>query len=125
MKVVGYIRVSTREQAESKLSLQNQQEKIEAYAVARDLKLDRIYNDAAESAKDLKRPEVTALLEDVDRGRISHVIIFKLDRLTRSVGDLSGLLQRFEKRKVALLSVQDALDTRKMRNMRSDRRRSA
>lgn len=109
--VVGYIRVSTKEQAETKLSLTHQEEKIKAYAVSKDLDLGRVYNDAAESAKDLNRPAVQELLEDVDAGKISHVIIYKLDRLIRNVENLGYLIRTLEKKGVTLSSVQESLDT--------------
>jgi DNA invertase Pin-like site-specific DNA recombinase len=47
----------------------------------------------------------------VNSGKVQAVIVAKLDRLTRSVKDLCGLLELFEKRKVALISVAEALDT--------------
>lgn len=110
-QVVGYIRVSTREQAETKLSLQNQEEKLKAYAITQDLKIDRIFNDAAESAKDLKRPAVQELLELVHKGEISHLIVYKLDRLIRNVGDLSDLLRLFQKKGVTLSAVTETINT--------------
>lgn len=109
--VVGYIRVSTREQAETKLSLTNQEEKLKAYAITQDLKLDRIFSDAAESAKDLNRPAVQELLELVKRGKVGHVVIYKLDRLIRNVGDLSDLLRLFQKENVTLSAVTESLNT--------------
>lgn len=109
--VVGYIRVSTREQAETKLSLTNQAERIRAHAISRELKLVKMYNDAAESAKDLHRPAVQDLLHQVEKGRIGHVIIYKLDRLIRNVGDLSDLLRLFSKKDVSLSAVVESLDT--------------
>jgi site-specific DNA recombinase len=109
--VVGYIRVSTKEQAETKLSLTSQEEKIRAYGVAHDFKLSRIFNDAAESAKDLNRPAVQELLREVEAGKVGHVIIYKLDRLIRNVENLGYLLRLFEKKDVTLASVQESLDT--------------
>jgi hypothetical protein len=47
----------------------------------------------------------------VNAGKVEAVIVAKLDRLTRSVKDLCGLLELFENRKVALISVAEALDT--------------
>ena len=47
----------------------------------------------------------------VDAGEVQTVIIAKLDRLTRSVKDLCTLLERFERRRVALISVAESLDT--------------
>jgi len=108
---VGYIRVSTKEQAETKLSLTHQEEKIRAFASAHDLELERVYNDAAESAKDLNRPAVQELLAAVEAGRIGHIIIYKLDRLIRSVENLGFLVRLFEKKEVTLASVQESLDT--------------
>ncbi len=108
---VGYVRVSTKEQAETKLSLTHQEEKIRALAVAHDHKLSRIFEDAAESAKDLNRPAVQELLAEVEKGRIGHIIIYKLDRLTRSVESLGFLIRVFEKKEVTLSSVQESLDT--------------
>jgi DNA invertase Pin-like site-specific DNA recombinase len=110
-EVVGYIRVSTKEQAESKLSLTHQEEKIRAYAVAQDLKLTRIFNDAAESAKDLNRTAVQELLAEVEKGRIEHIIILKLDRLIRNIENLGFLLRLFEKKGVTLSAVQESLNT--------------
>ncbi len=110
-QTVGYIRVSSREQAETKLSLIHQEEKIKAWAVAQDLELRTIFNDAAESAKDLKRPAVRELLAEVEKGLIDHVIIYKLDRFIRNVGDLSDLLRLFERKNVALSAVVESLDT--------------
>src|SRR5213078_2536949 len=67
--------------------------------------------DAGESAKGLNRPGVERLMALVRAGTVQAVIVAKLDRLTRSVKDLSALLELFEKKKVALISVAESLDT--------------
>jgi site-specific DNA recombinase len=108
---VGYIRVSTTKQDESGLSLEEQKRRIEAWAVAQDLKLEQVYEDGAESAKNLDRPEVQELLRRVVAGEISHVIVYKLDRLTRSVRDLYELITVFQRHNVAFCSVTESLDT--------------
>jgi len=110
-RVVGYIRVSTKEQAESKLSLTNQEEKLHAWATTHDLKIRKVYNDAAESAKDLNRPQVQQMLKDVEAGKVSQIVIYKLDRLVRSVENLGYLVRLFDKKGVTLASVQESLDT--------------
>ena len=51
------------------------------------------------------------LLTLVDSGKVKALIVAKLDRLTRSVKDLCGLLELFEKRIVALILVAESLDT--------------
>lgn len=108
--VVGYIRVSSEEQAKSGLSLEHQETKIKSYASTYDLVVTRIEKDEV-SGKNLDRPGIASILRDVDSGAVGHLIIFKLDRLTRSVGDLSGLLDTFKRKDVSLSSVSENLDT--------------
>ena len=64
-----------------------------------------------ESAKNLNRPGLKSLLALVDSSKVEAVIVAKLDRLTRSAKDLCSLLELFEKRGVALVSVAESLDT--------------
>jgi DNA invertase Pin-like site-specific DNA recombinase len=66
--------------------------------------------DGGESAKNLNRPGLQRLLALADSGKVEAVIVAKLDRLTRSVKDLCSLLELFEKRGVALISVAELLD---------------
>src|SRR5579863_10634189 len=111
MKTVGYVRVSTDRQADFGVSIEAQEAKIRAMSVVRGGDLDEVIVDGGESAKDLNRPGVQRLLALVNGGKVDAVIVAKLDRLTRSVKDLCGLLELFEKRKVALISVAESLDT--------------
>jgi site-specific DNA recombinase len=111
MRTAGYVRVSTDRQADHGVSLEAQQAKIRAMATVRGVELEEVIIDGGESAKDLNRPGVQRLLELVENQRIDAVIVAKLDRLTRSVKDLSQMLELFEKRKVALISVAESLDT--------------
>jgi len=110
-KAVAYIRVSTDQQADSGLGLEVQQAKVRAMAEVQGVELIELIVDAGESAKSLKRPGAQRLLALVDAGEVDTVIIYKLDRLTRSVRDLGDLLERFERRSVALVSVSESLDT--------------
>jgi DNA invertase Pin-like site-specific DNA recombinase len=111
MKTVGYVRVSTDKQADRGVSLDAQSEKIRAMAVVHNAELVDIIVDGGESAKSLQRPGMERLLALVDSKKVQAVIIAKLDRLTRSVKDLCDLLERFERRGVALISVAESLDT--------------
>ena len=111
MKTVGYVRVSTDKQADRGVSLEAQAEKIRAMAVVHGAELVDLIVDGGESAKSLNRPGMARLLVRVDSGEVQAVIVAKLDRLTRSVKDLCTLLERFERRSVALISVAESLDT--------------
>jgi DNA invertase Pin-like site-specific DNA recombinase len=111
MKTVGYVRVSTDKQAEHGISLEAQAEKIRAMALVQGADLIDIIVESGESAKSLNRPGMARLLAMVEGGKVKAVIVAKLDRLTRSVKDLCELLERFERRGVALVSVAESLDT--------------
>jgi DNA invertase Pin-like site-specific DNA recombinase len=63
-----------------------------------------------QSAKSLSRPGLQRLLSLVEAGHLDVVIIYKLDRLTRSVADLDKLMKLFERKGVALVSLQESLD---------------
>lgn len=108
---VGYVRVSTDRQAEAGVSLEAQAEKIRAMAVVHGTSLLDVIIDAGESAKSLQRPGMARLMAMVEARQVQIVICAKLDRLTRSVKDLGELLERFQKRGVALVSVAESLDT--------------
>ena len=108
----GYIRVSTNEQAESRLSLQAQEEKIKAYAKLHEIELLKIETDSAISGKSLERPALKNILDLIESGQINAVIVSKLDRLSRSVMDTLRLLESFKKSKIAFHSIQEKIDTK-------------
>ena len=111
MKAIGYARVSTDKQAGKGCSLEAQEEKIRAMAVVHSADLRDVIVDGGESAKSLQRPGMQRLLGLVENKKVDAVVVAKLDRLTRSVKDLCALLELFEKRGVALISVAESLDT--------------
>src|SRR3981081_475807 len=98
-------------QADHWVSLDAQATKIRAMATVQGVQLLEVIVDGGESAKSLNRPGLRRLLSLVDSGKVQAVIVAKLDRLTRSVKDLCGLLELFEKKNVALVSVAESLDT--------------
>src|SRR5438093_2282962 len=111
MRAIGHVRVSTDKQADHGVSLEAQEVKIRAMGIVQGAEIVDLIVDGGESAKNLVRPGMERLLALVNERKVDTVIIAKLDRLTRSVKDLCGLLELFEKRKVALVSVAESLDT--------------
>src|SRR5215471_9049237 len=111
MRAIGYVRVSTDRQADQGVSLESQESKIRAMATVQGAEIAELIVDGGESGRDLRRPGMERLLQLVDERKVETVIIAKLDRLTRSVKDLAELLERFERRGVALVSVTESLDT--------------
>jgi DNA invertase Pin-like site-specific DNA recombinase len=109
---VAYLRVSTDKQADTGVSLEAQQAKVEAYATLYDLDLVETIVDAGESAKSLNRPGLSRALDMLRTGKADALLVVKLDRLTRSVVDLGELVQRYFSAGKALLSVSENIDTR-------------
>lgn len=106
----GYIRVSTREQADSGLGLEAQRRVIESEAARRDWRLS-IYLDSAVSAKSLDgRPGLAQALADLDAGRAQVLVVSRLDRLSRSVQDFAGLVERSKRNGWALVAIDLGVD---------------
>lgn len=110
-RIVGYVRVSTEDQAREGVSLADQEERIRAFAFATGRELHEVVVDAGESAKSLKRPGLARVLDELRAGHVEAVVVLKLDRLTRSVRDLADLLDAFQRHDAALVSVSESLDT--------------
>jgi DNA invertase Pin-like site-specific DNA recombinase len=114
MRVIGYIRVSTEEQAKEGISLAAQREKVALYCRLHSLELVSIEADAGESAKTLKRPGLIRALAALKAGKAEGIVITKLDRLTRCLRDWDALIENYfgEKAGCRLMSVADSIDTR-------------
>lgn len=107
-----YIRVSTEDQAKDGFSIHAQREKLTKYAEACEWDIYDYYVDDGISGKNLTdRPEVTRLLEDIKEGKIKNVLIYKLDRLTRSMKDLIYLIDYFEEYGCTFNSQTEKIDT--------------
>ena len=110
MQVIGYVRVSTEDQAREGVSLAAQEAELRAYCLVKDWTLVEVIRDAGQSAKSLKRTGLERLLTLVRAGEVQAVVVYKLDRLTRSVVDLGQLVTLFAKTGVPLVSLQESLD---------------
>lgn len=110
--VVIYSRVSTAEQAASGLSLDIQEEKCRQYADLHGLTVVGVIRDEGVSAKDLNRPGMRTLRSTIKEGAVNGIVVYRLDRLTRSVGDFAAVLHpELERYDVRLHGVNDRIDT--------------
>ncbi|PLS17620.1 resolvase [Bacillus sp. M6-12] len=107
-----YCRVSTDEQAREGVSLDEQQERLKAYCRAMGwTEYPIVFVDDGYSAKDLERPQLKRLLEDIDAGKISKILVTKLDRLSRRLLHLLELIESFHQKNVSFISISEAFDT--------------
>lgn len=107
---VGYLRVSTQEQASSGLGLDAQREAITRAATVKDWRLEWIV-DAGWSGKNLHRPGISEALQLLDAGDAQVLVVAKLDRVSRSVSDFAGLLERAKRRGWAVVCLDLGIDT--------------
>lgn len=110
MLTVAYCRVSTEEQAAEGFSIEGQADRLRQYAELHGLGPVFVITDPGRSGKDLNRPGLLQILQMVDEGHVSHVLVWRLDRLSRNLGDLIGLADRFGQANVSLHSFTEKLD---------------
>jgi DNA invertase Pin-like site-specific DNA recombinase len=103
--------VSTDEQSDSGAGLEAQRRAIIAECERRGWQLVKVVEDAGFSAKDMKRPGVQAALEALERGDAKALVASKLDRLSRSMIDFTGLMATAQKQGWALVALDCAVDT--------------
>lgn len=109
-KVAIYVRVSTQEQAENGNSLEFQIDKLKAYCQLHDFKIVGEYIDAGVSGAKSERPALNKLKSNIDN--IDIVLIYKLDRLSRSIKDTMFLIEDlFKPNNVNLISLSENFDT--------------
>jgi DNA invertase Pin-like site-specific DNA recombinase len=110
-RVLGYVRVSTVEQAESGLGLAAQEAAIRSECDRRGWDLIEVVADEGESGKSLDRPGLQSVLHRIAAGEADGLVAAKLDRISRSVRDFADLLEWFTIAGAALVAVDVGVDT--------------
>lgn len=103
MKAAIYVRVSTQEQAEEGFSIEAQHDILMQVLERKGLELYRVYSDPGVSAKNLKRPGIQAMIRDMKAGKFDTLLIHKLDRLSRNLGDLYAFIEMINKLNIRLI----------------------
>lgn len=108
-----YIRVSTDRQADEGYSIEIQQEKLQAYTkTIEGVDEVRLYIDDGYSGGSLDRPKMQQLTDDIESGEVTHVIVVKLDRLSRSLKDTIHLIEDvFIPNNVTFISILESFNT--------------
>jgi DNA invertase Pin-like site-specific DNA recombinase len=96
-------------------SLDAQREACEAYVKSQKGEgwraLDTCYDDGGFSGGSMERPALKRLLADIEAGRVDVVVVYKIDRLTRSLADFARMVELFDRREVTFVSVTQAFNT--------------
>lgn len=108
--IFGYCRVSSEEQAQRGISIEAQRNLLQSYAQATGQQI-RIFEDAGFSGKNTARPALRQLLAALDES-VSMVLVWKLDRLSRSLRDTLSMIEDvFQPRGITLVSITESIDT--------------
>jgi DNA invertase Pin-like site-specific DNA recombinase len=106
---LAYVRVSTADQVDSGASLAAQRETLTAEAERRGWDVELVADEGL-SAKNLNRPALQSALDRLDRGEADTLMAVRLDRVSRSVADFAGLLDRAGRKGWGLVLLSPALD---------------
>lgn len=110
--VVGlYPRVSTEDQFRNGHSLGEQKERMLKLCDYKNYEVYKVYEDAGISAKDMNRPAFQEMIQDIKDGKINKIIVYKLDRLTRSIKDLEEICTFLEDNNCSLESMCEDINT--------------
>lgn len=109
-RAVGYCRISTLMQVDN-TSLKDQEDKIKMYAKLHDIVIDGMFIDKAVSGKSTDRPKYFEMIEYVKQNNIDIIIVYKNDRIHRSLYNLLAMIYELQKYEVALVSVTEMFDT--------------
>ena len=94
LRVALYVRVSSQEQADEGYSIAEQTERLQKYADAMGWVVYKVYVDPGYSGGNMDRPGLNELIKDVEAGEIDTVVVYKLDRLSRSQFDTLYLIEK-------------------------------
>ena len=114
-KCAIYVRKSTEHGLDMEFnSLQNQEEACKAYIAAQAFngwRYQKTYIDTALSGGTMARPALQQMLDDMAHGLINTVVVYKVDRLSRSILDFHNMMKYFEKHDVNFVSITQSFDT--------------
>ena len=111
-----YTRKSTTQRLDHDVnSLVTQREISSAYIKSQQYKgwveLPQRYDDGGHSGSGLERPALARLMQDIEAGQVDAVVVYKIDRLTRSLLDFVRLVEIFDRQTITLISISQAFDT--------------
>ena len=107
-----YIRVSTDSQAEEGYSVEEQKKSLIAQCTIMGITDYRLYIDAGWSGSTMERPEMNRLIRDIKDKKITHVLCYKLDRISRSQKDMLYFMEDIlVPNQIAFISLKETIDT--------------
>ena len=107
MKTAVYCRVSTRDKQDINMQI----DYLNKYAQRENMEIYKIYNDVGHSGSKDSRPEFDVMLEDLRQKKFNAILVYKLDRIGRSLSHLVKIFEEFKRKNVAFVSATQAINT--------------
>jgi len=107
MKIAIYCRVSTRD----KQDIQTQADYLNDYAAKESFDVFNIYKDVGESGSKDSRPQFDIMLSDMRQKKFNAILVYKLDRIGRSLPHLVKLFEEFKKKNIEFISATQSINT--------------
>jgi DNA invertase Pin-like site-specific DNA recombinase len=116
LRCAVYTRKSTEDGLEQEFnSLHAQREACEAYILSQRHEswtlVPTAYDDGGFSGGNMERPGIKALMDEVDAGRVDVIVVYKVDRLTRSLADFAKIVERLDAKQASFVSITQAFNT--------------
>ena len=112
IKTIGYIRVSTEEQAREGFSLANQRKDIRDFCEYKNWELINTFADEGISGAGItERTGLIKALKLIQTQKIDYLVVWKLSRLSRKVADVVRITEKLDNNKTCLISIKDNIDT--------------
>ena len=111
LRVIAYVRVSTSEQTQSGLGLAAQRKAVRSAVTERGWRLIDVIEDQGVSGSSLDRPGLAAAIARIEFGDADAILVSKLDRLSRSLLDFAGLMERSRRAGWAVIALDLGVDT--------------
>ena len=113
MSVYGYIRLNTSVETPEGLGFKEQTQKINTWAADSKLEIKKIHRDKEPTSSSLDLPRLAKLTKQIDQGKVTVLVVVRLDRLTRSIRLYNYLLELLAVNNVRFVSLLEGIDTAK------------
>ena len=113
MSVYGYIRLNSSVRTPKGLNFKQQKTKIEKWAQESKLVFKKIYRDNEATSSSLELPKLSKLIHQIEQGKITVLVVVRLDRLTRSIRLYNKILELMANSNVRFISLEERIDTSK------------
>jgi site-specific DNA recombinase len=113
MSIYGYIRLNSKRPKPKNFSLREQAKIIRNWSDEQGLEIKKIFRDNEANSASLELPNLKKLISLIEQGKVSVLIVARLDRLTRKIRLHQQLLKLFEEHKIRFVSLAEDLDSKK------------